>query len=43
MISLDLWCLVEELMPLLREIDRIEALAAKGPNQRDLSDISKPK
>ena len=40
MISLDLWCFVEELLPLLREIERIEAMAAGDLDQECLSDIS---
>jgi hypothetical protein len=40
MISLDLWCFVEELLPLLKEIERIEAMAAEDSDQQCLSDIN---
>jgi hypothetical protein len=30
-ISLDLWPLVEPLVPLLEELERVEAMAAEGP------------
>jgi hypothetical protein len=39
MISLDLWRIVEEMLPLLQEIERIEAMAAEDLDQEDLSDI----
>lgn len=32
-IEIDLWALVEEMLPGLLEIERIESLAAKNPNQ----------
>jgi hypothetical protein len=43
MISLDLWCFVEEMLPIIQEIERIEAMAAQDPDEPGLSDISKPK
>jgi hypothetical protein len=41
--SLDLWHFVEELLPVIKEVERIEAMAAQGENSNDLPNISKPK
>lgn len=41
--SLDLWHFVEELLPVIREVERIEAMAAKDGNSNDLPNISIPK
>jgi hypothetical protein len=41
--SLDLWQFVEELLPLLREIERIEAIASKNDGPGSSLNISKAK